>query len=327
MMQSRRSKHAMQSRHTKPNSKLRAKRYPAGRSGQRALALAMFALAIFVLAQLIWPGESNGIGGRNPAVTPLAPVTPTPAATAAPTVPPATPAPTLNEEPQPGFLPAESQEERSQSIFIPKLEWYLIQLGAYSTAEAAQQQAKLYTSRGAAGFILEDDRFRVIAAAYATQQDAETIRARLGESQGIETYIYRLSTDEVELNVTAAAGQIQALQHGFDALHAALVETGRLSIELDKQIIDGAAVVLGAQEARLRVQDAARTLEAVLGSSNSEVVVGLRTLLATADAGLKAICEHNAQETVGMTAKIKYRQVELLWGFVRYVKQITAQKV
>ena len=131
----------------------------------------------------------------------------------------------------------------------------------------------------------------------------------------------------MELNVTASAGQIQALQDGFDALHGALVEAGRLSIELDKQQIDGAAVVLGAQEARLRVQEASRALEAVLGSSNSEVVVGLRALLATADAGLKAICEHNAQETVGMTSKVKYHQIDLLWGFVRYVRRITAQKI
>ncbi|MCL2812270.1 MAG: SPOR domain-containing protein, partial [Clostridia bacterium] len=261
--QSKYARQSKQSRYSKSSSRLRAKRYPAGRSGQRAMALAMFALALFVLTRLIWPVESEGPGQRI-GPTPLAPVTPTPVVTVAPTVRPPTPVPTLNEEPQPGFAPPESQEERSQSIFIPKLDWYLIQLGAYSTAEAAQQQARVYTGRGAAGFILEDDRFRVIAAAYPTQQDAETIRARLGESQGIETYVYRLSTDEVELNVTAAAGQIQALQDGFDALHVALIETGRLSIELDKQQIDGAAVILGAQDARLRVQDASRTLEAVL---------------------------------------------------------------
>jgi len=167
----------------------------------------------------------------------------------------------------------------------------------------------------------------VIAAAYTTQQDAETIRARLQQTQGIDTYIHRLLTEEVELNVTATVGQIQALQNGFDALYAALIETGRLSTELDKQAIDGAAVVLGAQEARMRVQEASRALEAVLGGSNSEVVVGLRSLLTAADDGLKAICDHNAQETVGMTAKIKYHQIDLLWSFVRYVKQITAQKI
>ena len=315
----------MQSKHPKSQSRLRAKRYPAGRGAQRVLALASFALAILLLARVIGPGESGSMG-QGPGATPLAPVTPTPAVTAAPTRTP-TPTPYISDEPQPGFSLPELQEERSQSIFIPKLDWYLIQLGAYSTVEAAELQARLYTGRGAAGYILEDDRFRVIAAAYATPEDAETIRSRLQGSQGIDTYVHRLCTEEVELNVTAAAGQIQALQNGFDALYAALVDTGRLSAELDKQAIDGAAVVLGAQDARMRVQEAARALEATLGGSTSEVVVGLRSLLANADAGLKAICDHNAQEAVGMTAKIKYQQIDLLWGYVRYVKQITAQKI
>lgn len=316
----------MRSKHTKTHSKLRAKRYPTGRGGQRVLALVVFALAIFVLTRLVWPGDTDGFG-QDVRVTPLAPVTPTPVPTDAPN--PQTPAPTFHpsDVPQPGFSPPELSEERSQSIFIPALDWYLIQLGAYSTSEAAQQQARLYTGRGAAGYLLEADRFRVIAAAYATQQDADTIKERLKDTQNIDTYVYHLFTDEVELNVTAAVGQIQALQGGFDALHAALIDIGRLSTELDKQAIDGAAVVLGAQDIRTRVQEASRTLESVLGGSNSEVVAGLRALLSTADAGLKAICDHNAQETVGMTSKIKYQQIDLLWNFVRYVKQITAQKI
>ena len=51
------------------------------------------------------------------------------------------------------------------------------------------------------------------------------------------------------------------------------------------------------------------------------------TLLSTADTGLQAICAQNTQETVSMTSKIKYHQIDLLWGFVQYVKQITAQKI
>jgi len=146
----------MQSKkHPKSQSRLRAKRYPAGRGAQRLLALAICALAVFVLFRALGPGEQDRTG-QGPGATPLAPVTPTPAATAAPTRTPA-PTPFISADPQPGFSSPEMEEERSQSIFIPKLDWHLIQLGAYSTAEAAEQQARLYTGRGAAGYILEDD--------------------------------------------------------------------------------------------------------------------------------------------------------------------------
>lgn len=298
-------------------SRLRTKRYPARRGAQRALALVVFALALFVLSRALKPEEPGGQAGP----TPIVPVTPTPSPRqSAPTA-----TPFLDDAPQPGFPTPFLGEEDSASIYIPKLEWHLIQLGAYGGAEAAEQQAKLYTARGAAGYILEDDRFRVIAAAYATREDAETIKARLKEVQGIDAYIYRVSAEEVELSVTAAAAQIQALRDGFDVLREALEEMGRLSAGLDKQTLDGAGVVLGAQEIRRRVREASQGLEAVLGNSNSEVVAGLRTLLGTADSGLEMICAQNTQESVNMTSKIKYHQIDLLWRFIQYVKRITAQ--
>ncbi len=299
-------------------TRLRTKRYPARRGLQRVLALVVFALALFVLSQTVNLGKPNG--GATP--KPLAAVTATPPPSTAPAN-----TPLADEIPQPGFPTPLLGADGSGSIFIPKLDWHLIQLGAYSGPESAEQQAKQFIQRGAAGYILQDDRYRVIAAAYTTREDAEIIKARLQEVQGVDTYIYHLSTEEVELSVTAAAAQIQALSEGFDVLRSALTELGRLSTELDKQQIDGSAVILRAQDMRQRVRESAGTLENVLSHSNSEVVVGLRTMLAAADSGLETICAQNAQESVAMTSKIKYHQIDVMWRFIQFVKQITAQKV
>jgi hypothetical protein len=291
-----------------------------GRGIQRAMALAVFALALFVLSQTLRLG---GSGESDATRAPIRAVTPTPSAPALRD----TPAPTPAGEPQAGFPTPAVGQVGGFAVLIPAQDWYTIQFGAYSTAEAAEQQAGLYTARGAAGYILQDDRFRVLAATYATREDAETIQARLRATQGIESYIYRLSTEEVELSVTAAEAQIQALRDGFAAVRAAIEEMGRLSTELDRQSIDGGTVILGAQEARQTVQNARRALEEVLGSSGSEVVAGLRALLQNADSGLETICAQNAQESVRITSKIKYHQIDLLWRYVQYIRGITAQRL
>lgn len=302
-------------------TRVHTKRYPAGRGAQRAITLVVFALALFVLSQVLRPKGGGDLAG-NP--VPILPVTPTP--------PPMTaqvtqaPTPVLDEVPKPGFPTPNAGREDNGSIFIPAQDWYAIQFGAYSNAESAAQQADLYTARGAAGYTLADDKYRVMAAVYPTREDADTIKARLKEAQGIDAYIYRLTTEEVELSVTAAEAQIQALRTGYAALQSTLEGMGRLSADLDKQVITGAQVLLDAQAMRQQVADSKKTLSDVLGSSTSTVVSGLRSLLDAADQGLETICMQNTQESVVMTSKIKYHQIDLLWRYIQYIRQITAQQ-
>ncbi len=300
-------------------TRLRTKRYPAGRGLQRLVALTLFAAALFILSQTI---RFGGAPTATPA--PIAPVTPTPAAIVAPT--PGT-TQLVDEVPQPGFATQAPDQTGSQSVFVPAQDWYAIQFGAYSSDEAARKQAGQYVGRGAAGYTLEDTSFRVLAAVYNSRDEAETIKARLKDGQGIDSYIYRLSADAVELAVTAAPAQIEALQNSYDALNAALQELGRLSMELDKQRIDGAGVILATQEVRLNILAKQKALEQALSGSQSDVVVGLRNLLDNAAQGLETICMQNAQETVIMTSKIKYHQIDLLWRYVQYTRQITAQRI
>ncbi len=296
---------------------LSTKRYPARRGFARALAVAVFALALFVLATTVPLG-----GARTPSATPRPLVTATPVA---PTIQ-AVPTPDSAEQPKPGFATPDMGESGTASIIVPAQDWYMIQLGAYSTSDAAAAQAKLYTGRGAAGYMLEDDKFRVLAAAYDTRDDAEVIKARLKDVQGLDTYVYHVTTDELELSVTAASGQVQALREGFDVVLLAMREMGRLSTELDKQRMDGADIIQAAQALRLEAQDRQRALEERLGGNASAIVRGLGDLLTMTDRGLEAICAQNAQETIAMTSKIKYNQIDLIWHVIGYIRQISAQQ-
>jgi hypothetical protein len=278
---------------------------------------------VFALLALLLARGLPGPWQAAPRATPLPLVTATP-------VPPdrvavQTPA-AQTDIPAPGFATPDWGEQGEGLVTIPGLDWYAIQLGAYGEEQAAREQARRYTGRGAAGYVLQDGAYRVLAAAYATPEDAETIRGRLHDAQGMDTYVYHLSADTVELSVTAAQGQVQALRGGFDVLTQTLRQMHRLSTDLDAQRMDGATVVLAAQAMRLEVEDRQRALSEALGSSTSQVVTGLGVLLETARKGLETICAQNTQETVTLTSNIKYQQIDLLCSLLRYMRQLTAQQ-
>ena len=62
----------------------------------------------------------------------------------------------------------------SRQITVPATPWYAIQLGVFEAEESAGQQAEMYRSRGAAGYVWQDgERYRVLAAVYPSEEDAK----------------------------------------------------------------------------------------------------------------------------------------------------------
>ena len=96
------------------------------------------------------------------------------------------PAPSPSPTPSPMLSPGERAD-----ITVPGMPLYAVQMGAFSTEAAAQGEAESMKARGGAGFILRDgERYRVLAAAYRTADDARSVRDNLKQAQGIESYVY-----------------------------------------------------------------------------------------------------------------------------------------
>ena len=74
----------------------------------------------------------------------------------------------------------------TREFILPAGTWYTLQTGIYTDEAAARQKAEEFSNRGAPGFVLQDgDRYRVLIAAYATQDDADTVRALMQESRAV----------------------------------------------------------------------------------------------------------------------------------------------
>ena len=95
------------------------------------------------------------------------------------------PGPEVALAPSPTLTPQDSAAE-TRLIALPGGAWYALQMGAFDQASSAQSLADSYRGRGAAGWIWQEENYRVLAAAYATRAEAQAVQTRLG-SQNIST--------------------------------------------------------------------------------------------------------------------------------------------
>lgn len=269
---------------------LQKKRYPAGRGLRRALGLVCFMAALYLLTTGVKGFFAQRTQGQQIA--------------------------------QPGAtLPP--QQDVSDTLVLPKRTFYTIQLGAYAGLDAARSQAAAYTGRGAAGYILEDDKFRVLASAYTTQEDAMTIQQRL-ESQGISAYIYILQTDEVELRITATADQQIAIQNIFSFVEGAMQEIGACSLALDKQTMTAEAIISRMETLYAQGDSLKKKLLRLVPGGSDGVVDSMLSLLETTQNAISSVKTQNSQDSLAMASKIKYNYLDVLCNYVRFNQSILA---
>ncbi len=104
----------------------------------------------------------------------------------------------------------------SREVTLPAETWYAIQTGVYSTREAADTRAKDYTARGAPGTVIQDGaKWRVFIACYGSEEDAASVRDRLGDRQQVDTYLFSWVCPELRLRLTGQAGQLDVAEAGF----------------------------------------------------------------------------------------------------------------
>lgn len=124
--------------------------------------------------------------------------------------------------------------QETREVTLLEETWYAIQTGIFSTADAAEEKAQAYTSRGAPGVVVQEgEKWRVFIACYGTEGEASTVRTRLQERQEVDTYLYAWRCPELRLRLTGMAGQLDAVEAGFTLFTSTSSALREAAIELD----------------------------------------------------------------------------------------------
>lgn len=119
----------------------------------------------------------------------------------------------------------------------PSITWYALQLGTFETEKAAQEAANQYIMRGAGGFVWHDGRYRTLAAVYPTREDAQSVRTRLAQQHGVDTYLFEIHLPAIQLRLSGMKGQTDLLEAAFIHASDLAAQLYALSIALDRQEI------------------------------------------------------------------------------------------
>lgn len=126
-------------------------------------------------------------------------------------------------------------QSASRLLELPQLRCYALQMGVYASETNAENQSVALQAAGAGGYILQEgDRYRVLAAAYTSEEDLQTVRAQL-EQEGLESASHVIESLPCRLVVTGTDAQAQALTDVLDGLIALADQLSELAVAFDRE--------------------------------------------------------------------------------------------
>lgn len=256
--------------------------YPSERKPGKWLSY----LLLFFSAVIVLSGLTNR-GGEQPIIQPVATETPIPLEAA------------FDETPE------------SRELTLPGGTWYALQLGAFETEAGARDLAEQYGSRGAAGYVWLDGRYRTLAAIYPSREDAQNVRQQLLSQHSIESYLYEVPIPALTVRMKGMKGQIDILQAAFS--HAAELTSSlqALSVRMDRQELSVAEACEALNALKAQMELVALRLEQRFTTPRNAAVQGLIGLFR--DFGAFAAKQDEGQSAVELGRQVKHEAIHSLY--------------
>lgn len=220
---------------------------------------------------------------------------------------------------------AYDQTVETREITLPEETWYAIQTGVFSTSDAAAEKAQAYAERGAPGTVVQDGaKWRVFIACYGSEADAASVRQRLGETQRVETYLYRWTCGELRLRLTGMAGQLDVVEAGLTLLQqtAAALRDAATLLDAGEMTVTEATQTVGEIDGRITLW--AQTARSRFGMQQPEIVRQMLALTDGWNARRKSL-ENAAESATALSAELKGQGMELFGDLIGLRQGIAAE--
>ena len=204
-------------------------------------------------------------------------------------------------------------------------EAWFVALGRFETATEARIEAARYTPRGAAGYVLEaEDGFLVLGAVYENQAEAESVARALAQSEGLACEVYTERAEGARLRITAAEADIALVVEAEAGLRALAAETRDLALALDRGETDAGAARTLLSVAASRLEDVLARLRNIPGAQENPVTARLMAMAEQFRAALFVLSGENTENTLSLSAKIKYNSINITLEHMRYLRELNA---
>ena len=220
-------------------------------------------------------------------------------------------------------LPSFSKEDMQQETRVITLEGgkaFALQLGAFSEKSGADALAKSFISRGAAGYVHQQEGYRVLAAAYHTREEAAAVQNRLSDQHGVDVYIYPLARSTVTLRLTGRKAQLDALSDAWDMLLQLSSTLAHLSQSLDEGSMETEEIMQALSSQKETVQALQSRMLSLFPKEEHTAVTALSGLMNSLHTHLSGTLA--AENATRLGSRIKYCQLFVLCETERYVNSL-----
>lgn len=238
----------------------------------------------------------------------------------------------LEEQSPERIEPTEADQEQIGNVITDRIEiealmLSAIQIGAFASRENAEELALQSQITGSAGFILFDQFYRVVTAAYADSTDAETSKSAL-DTQGFESTIYPISYPGASIEVTASFEKVQSIKDAFTFLNDGKDAIAQIINEIEKEEIITADAYDRVRTINTSLQNKLSILnEYKIPQQDVYVLDGLIELYEKAIGDLTLVLnEDNIDNHIAILSKIRYTYIRMIYDFKLYMEQITDRK-
>lgn len=223
--------------------------------------------------------------------------------------------------PAPTLTPQESAADE-RIITLPGKTWYALQLGVFDQESSARQLAESYRGRGAGGFIAGSAPFRVLAAAYTSRADAQSVQNQLRTLHGVEAYINEIHRAEMTFKVTGQKAQLIALSDAYDAVDQAAVHFSTLSQGLDQRVMEETEILLALKSQKETLIALRDRLQNLFGPQPHAAVAQMMNLLSELSEAVDLALAAPGETRLG--AQIKYCQLLCIIRMTDYAQALAA---
>lgn len=208
-------------------------------------------------------------------------------------------------------------------VELPAMECFVLQMGVYSDKNNADAQAQALQQRGAGGYVMEDaGRYRVLAAAYETQESLKQVRDQL-TAEGLESAAYTFNAPESTLRVTATQSQLDGIASSFEALNTLQQEMAAAVLTFDQQKLSADKGRDTANTLLTRLQTANEAFLASEGEDNP-VLQATQKCFAEYNEAISELSAFNSQSFVDFSAKMKYTHICMAHAYATLAQEISA---
>lgn len=259
--------------------------YPSERKPSKWLSY----LLLFLSAVVIFSGLASRRADQ-PTIEPLATATPVP----------------LEE----GF----DETRETREITLGRCSWHALQLGAFEQESSANELAAQYQKRGAAGFVWQDSRYRVLAAVYPLREDAQRVREQLNERHSVDSYLYEITLPEIHLRLGGMKGQLDILEAGFLHAEDAVAGLQELSVIMDRQEISNEEAIARLMNQKEQLDLVALRLQQRFTQPRNAAVQQLIDFFRDYSAFVESLNASDSSAALGQRVKYQtLRSIRLLW--------------